>query len=224
MNKNISIERAIELESWLIYNYKFGMDASEFSKILKKNFNDEEIKYLLLAYSLPFFEIKDSIEFFDSLNHQINLVSFIISIVKKYDVTSKMVTKRIGDVRRIIDFFNNNPNYEKIPNIVNCNKLVRDNYLFYVESNGEIPICRKLRDYEYFRYLLERDTNNILMLENKNSNLDVLDILADKLEVLREMAYFHGYTFENLLYQSNIKRRKEGGFEKRLLLEKIIKK
>ena len=37
------------------------------------------------------------------------------------------------------------------------------------------------------------------------------------------MANFYGFTLEDIINESEIKKSKKGGFEKRILLEKIIK-
>ena len=44
------------------------------------------------------------------------------------------------------------------------------------------------------------------------------------LEILLATAEFHGFTLEDLLSESDLKRNKKGGFKKRLLLEKVIEK
>lgn len=46
--------------------------------------------------------------------------------------------------------------------------------------------------------------------------------LADKVEVLRAMAAFHGINFEDVLFEADKKKAKKGGFEKRIFLEKVI--
>lgn len=46
--------------------------------------------------------------------------------------------------------------------------------------------------------------------------------LGDKFEILIAMANFYGFTLEDIINEAKIKKSKNGGFEKRLLLEKVI--
>jgi len=47
--------------------------------------------------------------------------------------------------------------------------------------------------------------------------------LADKLELLMAMAKFNGFSLEDLIEEATKKRHKNGGFDKRLFLEKVLK-
>lgn len=48
--------------------------------------------------------------------------------------------------------------------------------------------------------------------------------LADKLELIRAMADFNGFSLDDIIIEADRKKQKNGGFKKRLLLEKVIKK
>ena len=48
--------------------------------------------------------------------------------------------------------------------------------------------------------------------------------LADKLELIRAMAEFNGFTLQDIINEADRKKEKRGGFQKRLLLEKVIEK
>ena len=48
--------------------------------------------------------------------------------------------------------------------------------------------------------------------------------LADKLELIRAMAEFNDYSLEDIIEEADIKREKRGGFQKKLLLEKVVDK
>ena len=47
--------------------------------------------------------------------------------------------------------------------------------------------------------------------------------LADKLEVIRAMAEFNGFSLEEILEESQKKKLKNGSFSKRIFLEKGLK-
>ena len=46
--------------------------------------------------------------------------------------------------------------------------------------------------------------------------------LADKLEIIRAMAKFHGYTLNDIIEEADKKRSKNGAFDNRIFLEKVI--
>ena len=48
--------------------------------------------------------------------------------------------------------------------------------------------------------------------------------LADKLEVLRAMAEYQGFSLEDILMEADRKKEKNGGFEERICLQKVVKK
>ena len=104
------------------------------------------------------------------------------------------------------------------------NKLVRDNIIDIIKNNGEEPIYRVLNDEEYWEYLLKKDNEELMEVKNSESIEERKKELADKLEIIIAMAEFNGYSLEDIIEEANKKRNKNGGFKKRLLLEKVIKK
>lgn len=104
------------------------------------------------------------------------------------------------------------------------NKLVRDNIPDICRANGEEPFTRVLTDEEYWKYLLEKDQEELKEVETAESLDERKKELADKLELIRAMAEFSGFSLEEIIEEADIKKQKNGGFEKRLLLEKVIKK
>ena len=101
-------------------------------------------------------------------------------------------------------------------------KLVRDNIPDIIKSNGEKPITRILNDKEYLKYLLKKDSEELEEVRSANNIEEVKKELGDKLEVLIAIAIFYGFTLEDIINEAKIKKNKNGGFEKRILLEKVI--
>ena len=101
-------------------------------------------------------------------------------------------------------------------------KLVRDNIPNIIKSNGEEPITRILNDKEYLKYLLKKDSEELEEVRTANNIEEVKKELGDKLEVLIAIANFYGFTLEDIINEAKIKKNKNGGFEKRILLEKVI--
>ena len=104
------------------------------------------------------------------------------------------------------------------------NKLVRDNIIDIIKNNDGIPVYRVLNNEEYWEYLLKKDNEELLEVKNAESIEEIKKELADKLELIIAMAEFNGYTLEDIIEEANNKRNKNGGFKKRLLLEKVIEK
>ena len=101
-------------------------------------------------------------------------------------------------------------------------KLVRDNIPQIIKNNNATPIYRKLYGDEFLEYLLEKDSEELEEVRNAASIIEVKKELADKLEILITIAEYYGYKLEDIIEEAEIKRNKNGGFEKRLLLERVI--
>ncbi len=104
------------------------------------------------------------------------------------------------------------------------NKLVRDNIPEICRKNGEEPYTRVLSDEEYWEYLLKKDSEELEEVRTAETLEKRKKELADKLELIIAMSKFSGFTLEEIMEAADKKRQKNGGFEKRLLLEKVIKK
>ena len=103
-------------------------------------------------------------------------------------------------------------------------KLVRDNIPEIIKSNGEIPVIRVLNDEEYWLYLLKKDKEELQEVEQADSLVERKKELADKLELIKAMAEFSGFSLQDVIEEADRKKEKNGGFKKRLLLEKVIEK
>jgi len=101
-------------------------------------------------------------------------------------------------------------------------KLVRDNIPEIIKNNGGEPYFRILNDDEYWEYLLKKDNEELEEVRTATFIEERKKELADKLELIRAMAEFNGFTLQDILEEADSKKQKNGGFEKRLLLEKVI--
>lgn len=102
-------------------------------------------------------------------------------------------------------------------------KLVRDNIPEIIQNNGEKPVFRTLASEEYWEYLLKKDIEELEEVRLANSAEERKKELADKLELIKAMAEFNGFSLKNVIDEADKKALKNGGFEKRILLEKVIK-
>ena len=103
-------------------------------------------------------------------------------------------------------------------------KLVRDNIPEIIKSNNGKPYFRKLNDDEYWEYLLKKDNEELEEVRTASSIEERKKEFADKLELIRAMAEFNGFTLQDIIDEADRKKEKRGGFQKRLLLEKVIEK
>ena len=101
-------------------------------------------------------------------------------------------------------------------------KLIRDNIPEITRANGGEPIYRVMDEEEYWLYLLKKDAEELEEVRTAPTIVERKKELADKLEIIRAMAEFSGLTLEDIIHEADTKREKNGGFQKRLLLEKVI--
>lgn len=102
------------------------------------------------------------------------------------------------------------------------NKLVRDNIPEIIKKDNRKPIYRELSSDEYWEYLLEKDKEELLEVRDASTKDEIKMELADKLEIIRAMAKFHGYTLNDIIEEADKKRSKNGAFDNRIFLEKVI--
>lgn len=100
------------------------------------------------------------------------------------------------------------------------NKLVRDNIPEIIRKNGEIPTIRHLNEKDYWQALLDKDSEELLELKDADGIDERKKELADKLELIIAMAAFNGFSLQDIIEEADRKRAKNGGFQKRLFLEK----
>ena len=94
----------------------------------------------------------------------------------------------------------------------------------YKLNNKKINLSIILNEDEYWQALLAKDNEELLEVKNANSLLERKEELADKLELIIAMAKYNGFSLQDIIDEANKKREKNGGFEKRIFLEKVIKK
>ncbi len=103
-------------------------------------------------------------------------------------------------------------------------KLVRDYIPDMICSHDGEPIVRVLNDQEYWEYLLKKDIEELEEVKKAKSLAERKEELADKLELIRAMAEYNGFRLEDIIEEADRKKQRNGGFQKRLLLEKVIEK
>ena len=77
---------------------------------------------------------------------------------------------------------------------------------------------------EYIDFLIDEKTNKEFEEQVKTENSkDRIEELADMLEVIISIAKLEEKSLEDLIEIANVKRKKRGGFDKKIFLEKVLK-
>lgn len=223
-NENdISVERMIELENWLIDNYPVGADINDTYSFFLSNFYYEEANYLLDAYLIPFHELSKLISDYDK-EFMPDEVRFFNDLLDKYGINEKQLFRRIIQIRKIQKYYKKHINKIRIKEIKKYNKLVRDNIPNIIENNDGVPVFRTLDDKDYWNALLKKVDEEKLEVSNALTKEERKKELADLLELIKAMAEFNGFTLSEIEEEANIKRSKNGGFTRKIYLEKVIEK
>lgn len=98
------------------------------------------------------------------------------------------------------------------------NKLVRDKILEIIESNGLTYNSRILDPDEILREVKEKMVEEAIELRESESNKDVIEELADILELVHTSINIIGSTYAELEEVRLQKRLKRGGFDKAIYL------
>ena len=97
-------------------------------------------------------------------------------------------------------------------------KLVRDKVSEIIEASGKTCETEILSDEEYLQ-MLDKKLDEELAEYHQEQNIEEL---ADLLEVLYATAKAKGYSIEELDRVRIEKRKARGGFDKKILLKKVI--
>lgn len=104
------------------------------------------------------------------------------------------------------------------------NKLVRDNIPSIIASNNEVAVTRILNSDEFRIELYKKLREECNEVIEAKTSYDVLEELADVLEVIKSIAELENKKLEDIVGTASEKRLKRGGFEKRIYLEKTYQK
>lgn len=97
-------------------------------------------------------------------------------------------------------------------------KLVRDNIPAIIRAQGNTPVTRNLENDEYLAALNKKLTEEVKeYLDDKS-----IGEICDMLEVIDAICVANGITTDRIASLRNKKRNKNGAFDKRIWLEKVI--
>jgi len=103
------------------------------------------------------------------------------------------------------------------------NKLVRDKIPEIIKNKGETPIISILSDDRY-KEQLEKKLYEEYLEVIEASGKDRIEELADMLEIIKALAKLENSNLEEVIEVSKEKVKKRGAFDKKIYLEKVIKK
>ena len=100
-------------------------------------------------------------------------------------------------------------------------KLVRDLIPRIIKKDGETPIIRILGKREYELELLKKLVEESKeVLEERNNKKGLIKEVSDVMEVLEAIEKSFGLNRKEILKIKKERKKKRGGFEKRIFLEK----
>lgn len=102
------------------------------------------------------------------------------------------------------------------------NKLVRDNIPEIIKSNNGEPYTRVLDEEEYKEELEKKLLEECNEVINAKESKDRVEELADVMEIIFSLARLEDKSLQEIQEVMLDKRKKRGGFEKRVYLEKVI--
>ena len=100
------------------------------------------------------------------------------------------------------------------------NKLIRDNIPEFIRGHGKTPVVRVLDDSDYIAALNEKLHEEVAEYMADNS----IEELCDILEVVYAIAVAKGHSASEINALRTNKNTKNGAFEKKLFLEKVVDK
>ena len=102
------------------------------------------------------------------------------------------------------------------------NKLVRDKIPEIIKSNNENPKIKILEESEYKKELERKLYEEYQEVLTTTTSEERIEELADMIEIISYLAKVENKTLEDVIKTANEKRRKRGGFDNRIYLEKVL--
>ncbi len=102
------------------------------------------------------------------------------------------------------------------------NKLIRDKIVDIIEKDGKKAIVSTLNDEQYKIELLKKLLEEANEVANSSNSNEMLEELADVLEVIRYLAKINGKELNDIVAIADKKKEKRGGFDDKVFLEKTI--
>lgn len=173
--EKLTVERMIELESWLADNRPDNADKLGAMDFFKLYYQGEDFMYLMDAFTMPFHEVKIAIIKYDSSHPKMDELVFLADLQDRFCQTPFDMLRRIRQVRRIMRYLSKNPMF-KIP-------------------TGE----KEIVDDEVWTNLINQDKESTSALQGALNYSDREKALIDKLKILKTMAEYNGLTLDDLV-------------------------
>lgn len=102
-----------------------------------------------------------------------------------------------------------------------CNKLVRDNILLHMQQDDFTLDFEVLNDKDYVLALKDKLVEEALEVQDSKNQEELLDELADVMEVFQSLCKACGITKQQVLERQMGKHQQRGGFQGRNKVHKI---
>lgn len=105
---------------------------------------------------------------------------------------------------------------------ITYNKLVRDHIPEIIDADGKTACCRIMEEEEYRNALKNKLVEEAGEVQAAHSREELVKELADVLEVVEALQDANGISPKEVLSVKHQKAKRNGKFEKRILLECVI--
>lgn|SRR6478735_6346451 len=104
------------------------------------------------------------------------------------------------------------------------NKLIRDRIPEIIQESGGECVAEVLTEQDYLKELQRKSQEELNEYLAASNSEEVIEELADLLEVIYGLTQCHGFSIEELEKVRQHKKNKRGAFDKRLFLVEVRKK
>ncbi|MBU8919124.1 nucleoside triphosphate pyrophosphohydrolase [Bacillus sp. FJAT-29953] len=98
------------------------------------------------------------------------------------------------------------------------NKLVRDKIPEVIKSTGKKCSFKVLNEDEYIKALQKKSYEELDEYVSSETNIEIMEELADLLEIFHSLADYHGISIEQIEEIRKRKLEQRGGFKDRIFL------
>ena len=100
-NSKLPIEQLINLEIWLMKNYPEQIHGDDLQMYFSEFFSEIEVDYLMNACIMPYININEELQMYDTTKPKLDELKFIKDLQTKYNVDEKQIITRIRTIRSI---------------------------------------------------------------------------------------------------------------------------
>jgi len=105
--------------------------------------------------------------------------------------------------------------------IIKYNKLIRDKIPAIIKRDRGIPKISRLNNKRFIKELKKKLIEEAIELQKVKGNKDILNELADALEILQSIARVEKIKWPEVENKRAMKNKERGGFKKKIFLKEV---